>query len=539
MSLSVGFSGTPPLWVAVGGSVQVQVTTTAPGNITASVPSGACAVPEVASIAGPSATFTFDGLVAGSTIVTFEDSLGETATLVIGVAGPLSLLNATPGSGPQPYAVLQATDPGFTGPITPVCVPASAGVIVGPGENLYGESGAGPSQNGPGPVSWIVTPLGGLTSVVVQVFDLAANNQTGVEITLPFSAASAIGAYAITFLDYLGLSGVAAGYRWTIRYPGLPPGSTVPDVDTGWTQPGGIVESAVLFANTYYTIEFEGNGAPPTQIEFLTGDVGDGSLSVVISDYAPPGRGISSAGYASEGTRKLPTGWFVESELVPGGEAYAVALAGSAGVSTFDAQAEGLKIAQRVQTAEDADLDSFLADFFGEACPFPRLPGGESDDSYRKMALVLLPAPSSTVPNLEIVAQAHLDRLGNGGVAKVVDWQTDPGTMQALGYPDQVAASGVFVLLAYWPATVGANQLVCDTTGVSNPGGSPAYYTFVGQVPQGGFWLDYSYLDYDYLLPPQDVVSTMPPWDAQLDALIKARKTAGRKVVYAMLYFAT
>lgn len=530
MAISIGYGGTPPLLLAQNGTQSLTVSTTG-AVIRASSSNTQVASISPASGSGPSHSFTITAQGVGNAVITFTDDVGGSASLPVSVLGFLDLVNVTPGAGPQPYAVLQATELNYKGPLTPACIPANAGIIYG-GTPLFEEAGTGPSQNGPGPVTWIVLPLLGNTSVEIEVFDVAGNSAT---ITLPFVASSALGNYAMTFLDFLGLSGVAAGFKWTITLAGLPPGSPVAPIDAGYTGLGGVVLTNVLLANTYYTITFEGNGAPPTPVTFLTGAPNSNTQTIQIEDYAPPMRGISTFGYAFELLEALPNGWFSEDAMSPGGGPngagpgqpspgliYAVEYGQSGALWWNDRNAEILRLSNREQTAAGDDLVAWGADFFPPYVPMGKLPG-ESDASYRTMLEAMLPGNVATIANIQAVAQVYENRLNVGALVQVFDNRSNPGGGAQLGL-----VTGQFVLLVWYPDVSDDLSLFCDFGFLD--------FAYAGNCRDTDFFADWDYADWNYSLPPQDSAPVMPAWDTTLDGIVRSRKSGGRAVVYSMYY---
>ena len=520
MAIQIQWGNTPPFYVQLNGTGSLTVTTTAAGNITASSSNTGVATVSPASASGPSATFTISGFGPGTATITFTDSLGESVSLPVAVIGPLYLVDVTPGGpGTQPYAVIQASETGYAGLLTPACNPQTSGSISGPGTVIF--AGTGPSQNAPGPVEWIVTPAAGISSLTVDVFDQVGNEVT---LAVSFVASTALPLYTVELLDFQGLNGVAAGFAWTLALAGLPEGTNLSPVDTGYTQVGGTIQSANLLANTYYTLTFEGNGAPPTPVTFQTGPAGTVTQTVQLLDYAPPMRGLSELGYTAELLAQYPRGWFDDDAQEVGGNAFAVTFALGGPLWILDSFAEMLRIADREETASGGDLVSWAGDFFGYVVPLPKL-RGESDASYRGRIVSMLSGKVSTIANIQSVAQTYQNALGLNAQVIVFDARSNPGG--AAQIPG--VTTGVFVVLVDYPQSPSTRSMFADF--------SFADFSYAGDQRNTDFFLDNDFLDWNYLLPMQGQMVPMPIWDAIFDGIVRSRKSAGRVPVYASIYW--
>jgi hypothetical protein len=197
---------------------------------------------------------------------------------------------------------------------------------------------------------------------------------------------------AITFVDQTGLNPVPAGQYVTIYRAGL---LLIPaNVSAaGYIGIGGAFTCTLLSTANYIAV-FTGNESPQGYISFSTPGFA-GPLTVDPTAYASPT--LSQIGFANAQAALWPNDWFNDPARAEGGNAYRIAMAVGALLLSCSIELQQVFVAERLDSSTNANVDSWIADFFGAALPRNT---GELDSTYIARATTILSAQLSLRPGI-------------------------------------------------------------------------------------------------------------------------------------------
>ncbi len=348
----------------------------------------------------------------------------------------------------------------------------------------------------------------------------------------------------LQFWDETGLNPLPAGILVTVYQtdePAIGAWQTVTgfgvEIGSGFTIAGGLCNISVAQAVAYIAT-FSGSGQAPgaTQsgpVPPFVAFVGGNPLlptSITVPGYRSPT--LSTIGYAQSQIAVWPKGWIDSSGSTPGGVPYNIAILLGALFAKADSFGEILHGALRLQSCTGSQIDTWAYDFFGGN--LPRY-AGEGDASYYARILIALQTPKTTLADIQAMAQAFYDAV-NGiqipGQGMSLDLQGGLDVQGALDVTQgDSGGSGLVPTVFVWDRQSRPDLADKYNVNPSNDDGSFVIQVGIGDAT--GWYLDYSYLDYDtYLIDPGSYTLSSDPPDPRLGALVNFVKAAGTWPLY-------
>jgi hypothetical protein len=248
---------------------------------------------------------------------------------------------------------------------------------------------------------------------------------------------------------------------------------------------------------------------------------------------------ITTAGFVQRLLSLLPTAWFSDEAIAPGGNLYAILYGAGLIEHQHLGQLQYQSLQTRIATAMDTNLEAIANDFFGVG-QFPRLLSivsdvyvPETDSAYSARIRTELLAPQSTIAAIQAAVNLYIADVYSLATSQGVamDYDTEGG-LDTYGYYDNSIvgdlARGVPTGTVF---DIQSNPVFAAQINLQ-PGQFAIFFSFPLNLDREGFFLNHGFLNRgSYLITNSLVVGQ--PLSPALAAIVAEVKAEGFQPVWA------